>query len=135
MHNLLLYQPVVDILLAFLVPNDAIEFLSSSKVMVSNPVGWDNLLKKCELQEIFEEQKQTSPKSLKSTRELVIFAFKKLGYNCINCYKAMSGGSEVGFFASSSLCTSCSTSKFKTEKTPYVGKQALQYRKQTRDYL
>ena len=84
--DLLPYQPVLDTVLAFLVPNDAIEFLSSSKALISCCFGWQNLLRKCELLDILEQQ-SPYPRPFGSERDLVIFAFKKLGYNCINCYK------------------------------------------------
>lgn len=81
--KVLLAPTIIEVILGFLQPGDAIEFLICHPYSIENSLPWNMINEWLELNCLDEQIKA----KFDHPRKLAIHAVKKLGYNCTNCYK------------------------------------------------
>lgn len=97
-------------IIPFLTPNDAIEFLCCHRALLSSESSWLIMVDLCRVRSFLSKSH--------TARSLVTHTLRKLQYNCTECWSPLAG--KLGLFACSSMCSVCSTLKFKTDRSMYV---------------
>jgi hypothetical protein len=113
--NTLLIDSVLEKLLSYLKPPNAVNFLCCCRNTLHHDTGWKILLYFMNLWDFYQEKlihQYPHPK------QVVTYSIYKLGFNCARCYKLLHG--PDGFFAFSNMCRKCSILRLREEKSGYI---------------
>lgn len=115
--DILLVENILEKVFTFLRPLEAIRLLTSCRTLRHHEDCWNILVVMLGLLEI-RGSDIARKYGLHQNRSLCTFSVLSLGFNCIDCYRALDG--KDGFFGFTSVCRMCSTNRFKLGHNAYV---------------
>lgn len=103
--QILLIGEVFRSLSLYLNSTESLNFLCCHIYAYSLKSPWITMFSNLRLSSVFRKTNLSVGVRCEIPRSIVIYCLCRLGYNCVHCYKPLTG--PHGFFACTNLCNSC----------------------------